>query len=73
MMRDYKAEYAAYHSRPEQIANRSSRNKARRKMVAAGKAKPGDGKDVDHRDGDPQNNARSNLSILGRRANRSKK
>ena len=42
-------------------------------MVAAGKAKPGDGKDVDHRDGDPQNNARSNLSILGRRANRSKK
>jgi hypothetical protein len=53
-MRNYKSEYAAYHSRPEQIANRSSRNKARRKMVAAGKAKPGDGKDVDHRDGDPQ-------------------
>jgi hypothetical protein len=73
MMRDYKAEYARYHSRPEQIANRSSRNKARRKMVAAGKAKVGDGKDVDHRDGDPRNNARSNLSILGRRANRSKK
>lgn len=72
-MRDYKAEYAAYHSKPDQIANRSSRNKARRKMVADGKAKPGDGKDVDHRDGDPQNNARSNLSILGRRANRSKK
>jgi len=57
-MRNYKSEYGAYHSKPDQIANRSSRNKARRKMVAAGKAKPGDSQDVDHRDGNPQNNKR---------------
>ena len=38
-MRNYKSEYAAYHSKPDQIANRSSRNKARRKMVAAGQEK----------------------------------
>ena len=42
-------------------------------MVAAGKAKPGDGQDVDHRDGNPQNNKRSNLSVMRRSKNRSKK
>tara|TARA_R110000765_G_scaffold9289_6_gene29161 strand:- start:250 stop:468 length:219 start_codon:yes stop_codon:yes gene_type:complete len=72
-MRNYKSEYGAYHSKPDQIANRSSRNKARRKMVAAGKAKPGDGQDVDHRDGNPQNNKRANLSVMARSKNRSKK
>lgn len=72
-MRNYKSEYSAYHSKPDQIANRSSRNKARRKMVAAGKAKPGDGQDVDHRDGNPRNNKRSNLSVMRRSKNRSKK
>ena len=48
MARDFKKEYANYQGRPEQIANRSERNKARRIEVAAGKASKGDGKDVDH-------------------------
>ena len=72
-MRDYKKEYKDYHGKPEQIANRSSRNKARRKMSIMGRAKKGDGKDVDHKDGNPRNNARGNLTMLSRSRNRSKK
>lgn len=48
MARDYKAEYAKYQGKPEQIKNRAERNAARAKMVKAGKAKKGDGKDVAH-------------------------
>ena len=39
MARNYKKEYKKYHSKPDQRVNRSSRNKARRKMVSAGKIK----------------------------------
>ena len=46
--RDYKAEYARYHGKPEQIANRTKRVLARRKMIKEGKARKGDGKDVHH-------------------------
>ena len=47
--RNYKREYALYQGTKEQIAKRSSRNKARRLMMKAGKAHKGDGKDVDHK------------------------
>jgi len=46
--RDTAKENRLYNSRPEQKKNRAARNKARRIMVAAGKAKKGDGKDVGH-------------------------
>ena len=46
--RDYKRENLLYNSKPKQKQNRAARNKARRMMVAAGKAKKGDGKDVGH-------------------------
>lgn len=46
--RDYKKEYADFHGKPEQIANRAERVKARRIMEKTGAAKKGDGKDVDH-------------------------
>lgn len=69
--RDYKREYALAQSSPEQIADRSSRNKARRKLVAAGVDVAG--KDIDHRDGNPRNNSRSNLKPMSKSANRSKK
>lgn len=68
--RDYKKEYAEYHGKQEQINNRSSRNKARRKMVAAGADVSG--MDVDHVDGNPKNNSRSNLRVTSKSANRSK-
>ena len=55
--RDYKKEYANYHSKPEQIERRSSRNKARR--VMGDKVK--NGKDVGHKDNNPLNNDPKNL------------
>ena len=55
--RNYASEYKNYHSRPEQIARRSSRNKARRVMgINAIK-----GMDVGHKDNDPMNNDPDNL------------
>jgi hypothetical protein len=71
--RNYRKEYDDYHGTAEQKKNRSSRNSARRKMVASGAAKKGDGKDVDHRDGNPRNNSRSNLRMTSKSTNRSKK
>jgi hypothetical protein len=40
---------AAYNRRPEVMKKRVIQNKARRHAIAAGKAKKGDGKDVDHK------------------------
>jgi hypothetical protein len=73
MPRDYRGEYDNYQSQPKQRKNRSSRNKARRKMVNAGKASKGDGKDVHHKDNNPLNNSRKNLTIMGKNMNRKKK
>jgi len=55
--RDYRKEYDNYQGQPEQIARRSSRNKARRIMGN----KIVDGMDVGHKDNDPMNNDPSNL------------
>lgn len=71
MARNYRKEYDNYHSKPEQRKNRSSRNKARRKLSKAGYDLRG--KDVDHKDGNPRNNGRSNLSVVSKGYNRSKK
>jgi hypothetical protein len=46
--RDYKKEYTEYHGKPEQVANRGERVKARRIMEKSGQAAKGDGMDVDH-------------------------
>ena len=72
MARDYKKEYREYHAKPEQIHHRSNRNKARRLMIKEGKVRKGDGKEVDHKNGNPKDNRRSNLQIMSRRANRRK-
>ncbi len=48
MARDYSKE-KGYNSSPEQKANRATRGRARYAMIKAGKAKVGDGKDVDHK------------------------
>lgn len=72
MARDYKKEYRDYHSRPEQIHNRSLRNQARRKMEEQGAVHKGDGKDVDHRrplDSGGSNDT-SNLRVLSKAKNR---
>lgn len=47
-VRDYGREYAKYHSKPEQIKNRSERTTLRREANAKGITHKGDGKDLDH-------------------------
>ena len=73
MPRDYKNEYAAYQGKPEQIAKRSERNKARAVMVKAGLAHKGDGQDIDHRQALSKGgaNVRSNLRVVSASDNRS--
>ena len=70
--RDYKKEYRDYHGRPEQIKERDSRNKARALMIKQGRVKKGDGKEVDHQNGNPRDNRKKNLKIMSRHANRKK-
>lgn len=62
---------AKYNAKPEQKKRRAARNAARRKMIKAGKARKGDGKDVGHANGNPRDNRASNLRIESKRANRS--
>ncbi|MEX4237566.1 HNH endonuclease [Haemophilus influenzae] len=74
MERDYKKEYLEYHGKPEQIANRSARNKARREMEKKYGKQALKGKEVDHikplsKGG--SNNA-TNLQILPTMLNRMK-
>jgi hypothetical protein len=68
--RNYRREYDTYHGKEEQIQRRAARVKARRYMEKNGRARRGDGKDVDHRDSDPMNNSPSNLKLRDRSANR---
>ena len=72
MARDYKKEYANYHSSPEQKRKRAMRNKARRRAEREGKVRKGDGKDVDHkrplRSGG--SNSSKNTRVRSRSANR---
>jgi len=72
-MRNYGKEYRSYHAKPEQKKNRASRNSARRSLMASNQVRKGDGKDVDHKNGNPRDNRRKNLSVMSRSANRSKK
>lgn len=69
--RNYKQEYARYQGTPEQIARRSSRNKARRAAVRAGLMSKNSDKDVNHRNGNPMDNSTRNLQPLGAGSNRS--
>lgn len=69
--RNYKKEYENYQGKPEQIKRRAARNAARAKMVKAGKVRKGDGKDVNHRNGNPLKNKNSNLQVQSKHANRS--
>jgi len=63
-MRDYKREYALYHSKPKQVKRRTARNKANRIMGSV------PGKDVAHKDNNPMNNSPSNLTHQSKTKNR---
>jgi len=68
--RNYRKEYDTYHGKKKQRANRSTRNKARRKL----KLKRGDGKEADHKRplSKGGTNKRGNLRAVSRRTNRRK-
>ena len=69
--RDYRAEYDRYHASPEQKKKRASRNAARSEMEAKGKVRKGDGKDVDHKNTNANDNSKKNLRVTSKSANRS--
>lgn len=71
MARDYKKEYQNYQGTEEQKKRRAKRNAARRSAMKDGKVRKGDGKDVNHKDGNPNNNSKSNLQVQSKSANRS--
>lgn len=60
-----------YNAKPEQKKRRAQRNAARRKMIAEGKARKGDGKDVAHKDNNTGNNSSNNLAMQSKAKNRS--
>ena len=68
MDRNDRKEYDNYHSSSKQKKNRAGRNLARRMMKKRIGIK---GKDIDHKDGNPRNNSRSNLRVRSKSANRS--
>ena len=70
--RDYKKEYQNYHGKPEQIKRRAKRVQARRDLEKEGRVSKGDGKDVDHKDGNPLNNNGKNLRVTSIAHNRSR-
>jgi hypothetical protein len=65
-----KAAQKKYNAKPEQKKNRAARNRARYALMKAGKVRKGDGKDVDHKNGKPRDNKRSNLQVQPKRVNR---
>jgi hypothetical protein len=71
MPRDYKNEYKAYHAKPEQRERNNARKRARYALEKGGVVSKGDGKDVDHRDGNPKNNKTKNLRVVSKTVNRS--
>ena len=69
--RNYRKEYDNYQGTAAQKKRRAKRNAARRKMIASGKVTKGDGKDVAHRNGNPNDNRKTNLSVQSKSKNRS--
>ena len=71
--RDYKKEYAKFHSRPEEIKNRTARTTARRQANAAGITHKGDGTNLDHKIplSKGGSTAKSNLRVVSESSNKS--
>ncbi len=61
----YQRKYKSKHR-----AHNAARKRARRLLEKQGRVRKHDGKDVDHRDGNPKNNGRRNLRLMSRSRNR---
>jgi hypothetical protein len=70
--RNYKRERALQLKSPKSnLAANASRKRARRMLEKGGLVKTGDGKDVDHKNRNPNDNSVKNLRVQPKRANRS--
>jgi len=67
--RNYQKEYANYHSKPKQKVNRAARNQARSIVKKTGVNTAG--KDIAHKNGNPRDNRRGNLTLQRASQNRS--
>ncbi len=65
------AAQAKYNAKPEQVKRRTARNKTRQTAIREGRASVGDGKDIDHKDGNPMNQSKKNVRVRSKSANRS--
>lgn len=68
-----KHEHDKFQSSAKAKAAKAARNRARYSAIKSGKAHVGDGKEVHHIDSNPNNNSSSNLRVVSRKTNRSKK
>lgn len=59
-----------YNSKPSSKKDRASRNSARREAEKDGKVRKGDGKDIDHSNGNPRDNNKKNLKVMSKSKNR---
>lgn len=73
MPRDYRKEYRKFQSSTKAKRDRAGRNRNRRAFEDAGLVRKGDGMEIDHRNGNPQDNRRSNLRVVHRTVNRRKR
>jgi hypothetical protein len=69
-VRDYTQE-GKYESSPTQKKKRAARGRARYALAKKGKVRLGDGMDVDHKDGNANNNSPSNWKVETKKSNRS--
>ncbi len=69
--RDYKDEYKKFHKSKKSKLDRAGRNLIRRQEEKRLGKTALAGKDIHHKDGNPRNNVRSNLSIISKSKNRS--
>jgi len=67
--RDYRKEYDDYHGTPEQRKRRAARNKARRHLAKSGRVAKGDGKHVDHKNYNAEDNSSKNLRVVDAKTN----
>lgn len=72
-LRDYEREYKRFQSSKKAKKDRAARNKARREALREGRVHRGDGKEIHHVDSNPRNNSSSNLRVVPRKFNRSRK
>lgn len=70
--RNYKEEYNDFHGTPQHRKERSKRVLARRLLAKLGRVHKGDGKDVDHKNGNPMDNSTGNLRVMDAGTNRAK-